>query len=118
MRGAPPFADIPADTRTNHVFPGVFAPESAGNNVIQTQLMGGIMSAAVLTGVFIPGEYVSSIKVQLLLWQAIERKQANDPGYLNLKIHGENPIFMRLFVIGTQFAHFPPGLECVICKLS
>ena len=80
--------------------------------------MRGIVPAAVLADVLIPGQHVAPVKMQLLLRQAVEHQQPDYAGHLNLKSNRANPIFVRLFVIGTQFAYFLPGLERIIGKLS
>jgi hypothetical protein len=80
--------------------------------------MCGIVPAAVLTRVFIPRQYVTPIKMQMLLWQAIEPQQSDHPRHLNLKADRANPIFVGLFIIGAHFADFLPGLEGIIGKLA
>jgi hypothetical protein len=116
--GSPTFLDVAAQTRANHVLPRGFTPAAARYDVIQAQLMRGIVPAAVLTRMFIPRQYVTPIKMQMLLRQAIEPQQPDHPRHLNLKSNRANPIFVGLFIIGAQFAYFLPGLEGIIGKLA
>ena len=72
------------------------------------------MPAAILAGMFVPGEDGAAVEVQMLLGNAVEIQQPNHAGSENLEIDAANPIFVRLFAIDVQFAEFEPGFEGIV----
>jgi hypothetical protein len=79
--------------------------------------MRGKMATAILAQMTIARQDISPVQVEFLLGQAIKRKEPNDTRHLDLEVDRADPIFVGLFVFGTQFAHLSPGFERVGGKL-
>ena len=86
--------------------------------MIEAQLKGRKVAAAVLAAIPVSGEDAATIQMEFLPGRPVEREQTDDPGNPKLEIHRPNPVLLRLLAIGTQLADLAPGLEIMIGKPS
>src|SRR5208282_5542109 len=86
LRRAAPLPHIACHAGADNVFPAALAAAAARNDMVETQFARGKMPPAILTLVAVPGEKVAAVKSQRLPWNAIEGKEADHPGHLQLEI--------------------------------
>src|SRR5262249_23368309 len=118
LRGAAAFAHVAGHAGADDVFPGRVAAAAARDDVVETELAGGEMLAAILAAIAVAGEQIAAVEADRLPRDAIERQQANHARHLQLEIHAANPVVVLLLEGGTQGANFAPRLEVVIGVLT
>ena len=87
---------------------------AARHDVVQAQLRGRELLAAVLALVVVAREDVAAVELHRLLRQLFVAEQANDARHLDFAVGGAHPIVVFLAEeLGPVFADFTPTLEVV-----
>jgi len=105
---------IAGRTGTDNVLPSGLAAHASRDDVVQRQLTGREMLAAVLAPVLIAGENVTAVEFDLGSWQAVVKKQPDNPGHRHMEIDRRDPFVPVRLKIAPELAHLAPALEIVI----
>lgn len=82
--------------------------------MVEGQFAGGETSAAILAGVFVAGEDVAAIELDLGAREAVVEEQADNAGDGDVEIYGGNPVAAIGLEIALEFADLAPGAEIVV----
>jgi len=112
--GLAAFFDVAGRAGTNDVFPGCFAAQAARDYVVERQFAGREVLAAILAMVFVAGEDVPAVELDLVSRQTVVEEQPNDSRHGNMKIHGRYPIVPIRLEITPELTYLAPALEIVV----
>ena len=85
--GSSALLDVARSAGANDVLPGGFAAERSRNHVVEGQLTGGEMLAAILAPVFVAGEDVPSVELHVGSRKAVVKEQPDDPRHGDVETH-------------------------------
>lgn len=108
------FSRVAADASADEVFPRVLAAVGARLDVIDGEVVGGEVTATVLTEVAIAGEEVTSIELDDLVGEAFVPKQPDDSGHGDIYARRADPVKALGLELSLQHREFGPGCEVVI----
>ncbi len=111
---SPALSDVAVRARTNDVFPDRFSADASGDNVVKRQLGGWILLAAILAFVFIAGENISPVKLDLISRQTVIKEQPNYSRHGYIEIDGGHPVVSVRLEPPPQLADLSPALEIVV----
>ncbi len=101
-------------TGTDDVLPCGLAAHASRDDVVQRQLTGREMLAAVLAPVLVAGENVTAVEFDLGSRQAVVKQQPDNPGHRHIKINRPDPFVPVRLKIASELAHLAPAMEIVI----
>src|SRR5262249_60739738 len=96
LRRAAAFLDVAVDAGADDVFPSALPAARARHDVIETQLGGRVLLAAVLALVVVAREYVAAIELHRLLGKLVVTEQTNYARHLDLAIDRTHPVVVLL----------------------
>src|SRR5262249_43732071 len=102
--------DVAGHAGADDVLPGARAPLAAGHHVVEAQLAGRELLAAVLALVVVAGEDVPPVELHRLLGEPVVAHQPDDARHLDLAADGPDPVVVLLpEVAGAGVAGLAPG---------
>ena len=114
FRGLAALSDVARRTGTNDIFPGCFAAQAPGDDVVEGQFAGREAFAAILTSVFVTGEDITPVEFHLVPRQAVVKQQPDDSRHGDIEIHCRDPIVPVRLEIPPEMADLAPALEIII----
>ena len=111
-------ADVALHATTHDVIPGVSAIAAARYDVVQAELGGGELLAAVLAAVAVAGKDVAAVEFDLLFGQSIVQQQPHNARHGNVESHGADPVVGMGLELSAELADLDPGLEVVAQVLA
>jgi len=105
---------ITGSTGTDNILPCGLAAHTSRDDVVQRQLTGREMLAAILAFVLITRENVTAVELDLGSRQAVVKEQPDNPRHGHVEIDRRDPVMPVRLKITPELAHLTPALEIVI----
>ncbi len=112
--GPAAFFHVASGAGTNHIRPVRFSAHTARDDVVERKLAGVVTFAAILAGIFVAGEDVAAIELDLAAREAVVEEQADNAGDGDVEIHGGDPVAAIRLEIALEFADLAPRVEIVV----
>jgi len=112
--GSASFFDVAVGAGADDIFPDRFAAHTAGDNVVERQLSSWVAFATILASIFVAGEDVSAVELDVVLRQTVIEQQPNNPRHRDIKVHGGDPIVAIGLELSAELAYLTPALEIIV----
>ena len=107
------FSDVALVARADDVLPTVAPASGSRYDMVQAQLGRRVSLAAILTGVAVAGEEVSTVESDFLFRKSGKRQNTNDPRDSKVKADRADPIVARGLELLLERAQLGPVIEVV-----
>jgi len=118
LRRSAAFFDITAGAGTNDILPNRFSAHRPGNHMVQRQLAGRILSAAILAPVLVAGKDIAAIELHIAGRQPVIKQQPNDPRHRDIEIYRGYPIVPIRLEMTAESANLAPTRKIIIGILT
>src|SRR5207247_8628617 len=102
----------------DYVRPAALAALGARHGVVEAEIGGGELAAAVLAAVVVARKDIASLELRGLARQLVVPEQSDDAWHLNFEVHGAHPIVVGPLEPRAELAHLTPALEVVRRELT